>query len=156
MKPLHYWDMWCWLVRTKTLAVIEMSIIEMTSPGKCFLGVSTWKLWSRHGQGCTLCWQPNLIFVRVTQVVLKVWTSHGGRLKLGTVWHGKSLNRAQERLLMKVQPSCSTGLQQYWWCQCHDDHQEQRQCMLNKPLPMFLWSWCFITAIETLKQKLKS
>lgn len=31
------------------------------STGKCFHGVSTQKLCSRGGQGCTWCWQPNLV-----------------------------------------------------------------------------------------------
>jgi hypothetical protein len=38
----------------------KLSIIEVKSSRKCFLIVSTQKVYSRGSQGCILCWQLNL------------------------------------------------------------------------------------------------
>lgn len=76
--------------------------------GKCFLRVSTqlYYKWPRYP-----VLAAELGSVNVTQVVLvlKVRRGHGEQLRLG-VAGTESLKRAQERLFVKVQPSCSMGL----------------------------------------------
>ena len=59
----------------------------MKSFEKCFLMVSIENLCSRCSQGCTACWQLNVVVLGVTQMmlVLKAWRGPGELLRLGTV-----------------------------------------------------------------------
>jgi hypothetical protein len=61
VKPLHYWDYWCWLAGAEKLAVIKKR------PSEIFWEVfpeSTEKVCSRGSHGCTLGWQLDLIMCK--------------------------------------------------------------------------------------------
>lgn len=63
----------------------------MKSSEKRYPRVSTEKLCSRHGQGCTLCWMLNLIAQESPRWCWfwRCWRDLGEHLPLGTVWQGQ-------------------------------------------------------------------
>ena len=78
----------------------------MRSSGKCFLRVCTMKLCSRGDHGCMAA---NLGHLRVRQVVLawKMWRVMQSNRTLVLCGRLESLKRAQEMLLVRMQPRCS-------------------------------------------------
>lgn len=108
---------------------------RVKSTGKCVLGVSTQKLGSRSGQGCTSCWQLHLV-VKSHPCGYWFWR-HGGVMGSNwglTLWTGlESLKRIEERLLLKVQPSFRRRPQRFGdasvveWPEPKDKGQNQRR-----------------------------
>lgn len=100
----------------------ETSISEAASSGKCFLRVSTWRLWSRRGKGGIFYWQLKLVMCKIFEGMqgnreqlclgtrkghcwmcglscswkLKI-EGHMEKVAFGYVMASESLKRAQER-----------------------------------------------------------
>lgn len=99
----------------------------MKISGECFLRVSTYKLCSRSGQPCFLCWQLNLV-ESVTHVVLvlKVWRGHEKQLR-PAVWQGRSPWRKPRSYWWKWSPATAETIAVWGMPVLWDAHQEQQQ-----------------------------